>query len=64
MVQANQGPEKGAEHADYRFSLEIQVFSLWRGAGEPLSFLDRQAHAAMAWPAISTVRHSFDPSYG
>src|ERR1700752_48201 len=29
---------KGAEHADYRFSLEIQFFSLWRGAGEPLSF--------------------------
>ena len=27
-------------------------------------FLDRQAHVAMAWPAISTVRHSFDPSYG
>jgi hypothetical protein len=38
MVPTNQGSEKGAEHADYRFSLEIQFFSLWRGAGEPLSF--------------------------
>ena len=44
--------------------LKFNLFSLWRGAGEPLSFLDRQAHAAMAWPAVSTVRQSFDPSYG
>jgi len=43
MVQTNQGPEKGAEDADYRFSLEIQFFSLWRGAGEPLSFLGRSS---------------------
>src|ERR1700693_219022 len=31
--------EKGAEHADYRFSLEMQFFLSGRGAENPLSFL-------------------------
>jgi hypothetical protein len=49
---------------DTRFSLEIQIFSLWRGAGEPLSFWFNHAQEAMAMPAMSTAQHSFDPSYG
>ncbi len=56
--------ERSQRHADYRFSLEIQFFSLWRGAGEPLSFLGQSSTRAMAWPGISTAQHSFDPSYG
>jgi hypothetical protein len=32
-----------SRYVDYRFSLEIQFFSLWRGAGEPLSFLGQSS---------------------
>jgi hypothetical protein len=42
--------------------LKFNFFSLWRGAGEPLSFWFRQAPAAMALPGVSTAEHSFDPS--
>ena len=52
---------KGSEE---RFSLEIHFF-LSGEVQESLSlFWVSQAQAAMAWPAISTAQHSFDPSYG
>src|SRR5215467_4488981 len=33
------GSEERSRIADYRFSLEIQFFSLWRGAGKSLSLV-------------------------
>jgi hypothetical protein len=38
VLRTKDAGEKGAFDDDYRFSLAIQFFSLWRGAGEPLSF--------------------------
>ena len=46
------------------FLLKFKLSSLWRGAGEPLSFFwFSQAQAEMALPDKSTARRSFDPSY-
>src|SRR5512147_912946 len=52
--------EKGAEHADYRFSLECNLFSLGEVRRTVSLFALKQFHAAK-W-AASSGEHSLDPS--
>ena len=43
--------------------LNFNFFSLWRGAGEPLSFCFPQAARIATGLEATSTRHNLDPSY-